>query len=274
MASRPSAERPIAFLLGKPLRSGSIIAEVIERVHHEWRTIIVHRPSEGMAIPETVFECGFIVQRGLNQGCLALASGLEQAGLRCVNRISATQTCHDRASVMSALAAVSIPVPETIIVPSWSDIVVLARGQPIVVKTLDGNAGRGVNVLLSPSGRLPTKEPFEGPFIAQHYVPHSSTVQKLYVAGNQTRGLLKSSPLLPESAHASIPFDVDVELQDLAERIAAAPNLDIFGADIVRGPLGPTVIDVNPFPGFRGVPDAGKLIADHILGLSQSRTRT
>ncbi len=268
MVSSRTHERPVAFLVGKPLRSGSILVDVIERLQHHWQTVIVHRPSDGTLIPEVIFESSLVIQRGLDRGELALAWRLEQAGVRCVNRISATQTCHDRAAVMSALAAARIPTPETVVVPAWSDVVLLGRGQPIAVKTLDGDAGRGVNVLLSPSGALPSEAPFEGPFVAQEYLPNSSTVQKLYVAGCSARGLLKSSPLVTESNNPSVPFEVDTELLDLAAQIAAALHLDIFGADIVRSPSGPTVIDVNPFPGFRGVADAGGIIADHILEIA------
>jgi ribosomal protein S6--L-glutamate ligase len=252
------------------LRSGSILAEVIERVHHHWETVAVHRPSKGGTIPDAVFESSLVVQRGLDQGGLALACELEDAGVHCINLIAATLTCHDRASVMRALAEADNLAPETSVVPTWIGLLALANGQPIVVKTLDGNAGRGVNVLISPSGILPTEAPFEGPFIAQHYLPNSSSVQKLYVAGNEVRGLLENSPLLPESIGASVPFDVGPELQDVATRIAQALHLDVFGADIIRGPEGPTVIDVNPFPGFRCIPDAGRLIANHSLSVSRS----
>ncbi len=155
MALGARHERHIAFLLGKPLRSGSILAEVIERVLHHWETLAIHRPSERGMLPDAVFESSIVVQRGLDEDGLALASKLENSGVRCINPIVATLACHDRLAVMRALAEADILVPETSIVPSWTEFLSLANGQPIVVKTLDGNAGRGVNVLISPSGILP-----------------------------------------------------------------------------------------------------------------------
>lgn len=172
---------------------------------------------------------------------------------------------------MSALADASVPVPETRIAESWVTLLAIAAGEPIVVKTLDGNAGRGVNVLISPGGVLPTHAPFPGPFIAQRYLPNSSTVQKLYIAGPHTSGLLKSSPLLDTSPDSFVPFKVDGDLNDLAARVAETLELDVFGIDVIRGPLGPTVFDVSPFPGFRGISHAGRRIAEHILAVSQSR---
>ncbi len=64
-------------------------------------------------------------------------------------------------------------------------------------------------------------------------------------------------------------FDVDADLRRLARRVGSALNLDIYGVDVVPGPDGPIVIDVNPFPGFRGVADAGTIIAGHILNVSR-----
>lgn len=148
-------------------------------------------------------------------------------------------------------------------------LLAIANARPVVVKTLDGNAGRGVNVLISPSGVLPADPPFRGPFNAQQYLPNSPTVQKQYVAGVRTSGLLTSSPLLDTSQDTFVPFKVDEELGDLAARVAEALHLDVFGIDVIRGPVGPTVIDVNPFPGFRGITHAGRRITEHILAVSR-----
>jgi ribosomal protein S6--L-glutamate ligase len=60
------------------------------------------------------------------------------------------------------------------------------------------------------------------------------------------------------------PFDVEKHLALLAIRTGDALGLDIFGVDVLFGDDGPVLIDVNPFPGFRGVTDAVRMIANHI----------
>lgn len=274
MQSHANSERSIAFLVGKPVRTGSILNEVIERLQHTWPTVVVHQPSRGKVMPRSVFAANLVVQRGLDRSCLALASSLEHVSIQCENPILASQICQDRAAVMAALHAAGLSVPKTVVAPTWDDILIRSNGGPTVIKTLDGDAGRNATVLLSPSGALPPHPPFAGPFIVQDYVPNSATVQKIYVAGKDVRGLLRGSPLVPESPelHTNMPFEADDELRDLATQVGSVLNLDIYGVDVIRRSDGPTVIDVNPFPGFRGIADAGKVIANHTLDISRRFT--
>lgn len=208
------------------------------------------------------------MQRGLGKDELAMTLPIETTGLRCVNRVLATAGCNDRARVMTTLARADIPVPESWVFPDWRGLLRHGNGRPLVVKTRDGNIGRSINILISTDGNLPQDPPFDGPYLAQAYLPDNPAVQKLYVVGKQARGLLKPSPIVskPETG-AAIPFDVDPDLLRLAARIGETLELDIFGADIRFGPDGPTVVDVNPFPGFRGIADADRLIAGHILSM-------
>lgn len=38
----------------------------------------------------------------------------------------------------------------------------------------------------------------------------------------------------------------------------------LLGVDVIATPAGPVVVDVNGFPGFRGIEDAPALVAAHI----------
>ncbi|MDQ4069776.1 MAG: hypothetical protein M3203_09965, partial [Actinomycetota bacterium] len=49
----------------------------------------------------------------------------------------------------------------------------------------------------------------------------------------------------------------------------AALGLEIFGVDLVVGGDGPVVVDVNGFPGFKGVPPAAAWIADHLRAVAR-----
>jgi hypothetical protein len=46
-------------------------------------------------------------------------------------------------------------------------------------------------------------------------------------------------------------------------------GLGLFGLDVIESDDGPFVVDVNYFPGYKGVPDAGALIADYIDAYAQ-----
>lgn len=48
-------------------------------------------------------------------------------------------------------------------------------------------------------------------------------------------------------------------------------GLDIYGLDLLETDNGPVIVDINDFPGFGGVPDAPRRVADYILQLAQDR---
>lgn len=270
MSDSSGSRSHITFLVGKPMARDSMIAGVIERAHHHWSTVTLHRPESNTPLPESIHQSDLIVQRGLNREQLNAISHLEKSGVRFINRISAAVDCADRWTLMSKLHAGGVPVPKTRLIESWTEVLNVAKGNATVIKTLDGALGRSAHVLMAQNGLLPSIEPFAGPFIVQDYVPGNPTVSKVYVAGKKMRGLEKKS-LVAEDLDDDfvVPFEVGNELQDISKLVAKVLSLDIFGVDYLEGPMGPTVIDVNPFPGFRGIPDASRIISRHVLDVFQ-----
>lgn len=268
MTVNPDNRSKVTFLVGKPLKSGSMLSGVVERLHHHWSTIAIHRPEAGVPLPDWVYDSDLVIQRGLSLGELEEARHLENTGVRCVNRISASITCTDRWTLLSHLREHGILVPHTQLVANWADVKTEASGNPVVIKARDAASGRGSGVLIAADGNLPPEEPFAGPFLLQEYLANNPTVSKVYVAGETMRGLVKAG-LTTEHSNGgeSVTFDVNDQLRELALDVAEALQLDIFNVDVLHGPLGSTVIDVNPFPGFRSIPDAHRLLADHLLNI-------
>lgn len=87
------------------------------------------------------------------------------------------------------------------------------------------------------------------------------------------RGLLKRWPAQQPSDKRGVPFEVDSDLANIAHLAGKALSLEIYGVDILHGPHGSTIIDVNPFPGFRGITDAAELIAGHIMATAEGYAR-
>jgi len=226
--------------------------------------ITVYKPVRGNQLPPLVFGSDLVVQRGLGADELESAIELELAGVRCINSPGATNAITDRAHIMSLLAAAALPVPKTAAANTWEEVIEIADERPTAVKGLDGSVGRGLHVHLAVDGRLPHRAPFSGPFIVQEYIPAHDTVRKLYVVGSHTRGLGKSVGTSRTARSPGVPIQIAPRLSDLARRAGAALGMEIFGVDILDGPNGPMIIDVNPFPGFRDVPDAARLIANHL----------
>jgi glutathione synthase/RimK-type ligase-like ATP-grasp enzyme len=63
--------------------------------------------------------------------------------------------------------------------------------------------------------------------------------------------------------------DLDARLRDIALKCGRACGLELWGVDVAMTPRGPYVIEVNDFPTYSAVPDAGAAIAQHVLALLQ-----
>ncbi len=185
-----------------------------------------------------------VVQRGLRGEVLAQLLTIESAGVRCCNSISATMATADRLSVASRLSNAGIAVPATRAAANWADVREAAAAGPVVVKSRDG------------------------PWVLQELVPGDGRVRKLYFAGNHLRTLLKPAATTELRHDAPEPIRPPAQLVDLAAGAGATLGLDIYNVDVIVGPDGPCVIDVNPFPGFRGIPGAADLVADHVRSLT------
>jgi ribosomal protein S6--L-glutamate ligase len=62
---------------------------------------------------------------------------------------------------------------------------------------------------------------------------------------------------------------VTSELRQLALNVGALFGLDLYGVDVVQTPEGWVGVDINDFPGFKGVPGAVDLIATFILRVAR-----
>ena len=60
------------------------------------------------------------------------------------------------------------------------------------------------------------------------------------------------------------PVPVTPEVRDIALRCGQAMGLSLYGLDVIESPDGPFVVDVNYFPGYKGVPGGAAAIAEHI----------
>ena len=99
--------------------------------------------------------------------------------------------------------------------------------------------------------------------LIQEFLEGTGEDLRLYVAGEQVFAIRK-----PFSATSySVPgrsCPVTSEERDLALRCGRAFGLGLFGLDLIETPRGPSVVDVNCFPGYKGAPNAAEAVADYI----------
>ncbi len=238
----------LAFLLGKPPKAASLFSDVFRKLEAAGLKVRLHLPHEAdTPLPEWLPEVALVAHRGLRLEVVQ-ALARHAAGLRCCNEPSAVLGVYDRDGLHRRLKRSGLPTPGSQRLESWPEA--LAFSPPLVVKAVSGWQGRGSGVAIFADDPLPLEAPFAGPYLLQDLVPGDGFDHKLYVAGERVFGLLKAAR--GGGVGRAQPFEPDAALSKLARDVGACLGLDIYGVDVVRGPQGPSIVDVNPFPGCQG----------------------
>ncbi len=204
---------------------------------------------------------------------LTLLEAAAAAGMTTVNDARSIRGVRDKALAAAIGRCGGLPMPPTYAVAQPELLrEVPAVEYPLVVKPADGSSGRGVHLVTSP-GRLEELLPElagGSMLIAQPYVPNPGTDIKVYAVGGELFATERCSPLHPDPAVRERRVPLSGEVAAIAAQVGAVYGLDLYGVDVLLGPDGPVVVDVNDFPSFRQVPDAAARVARAVLGLARA----
>jgi ribosomal protein S6--L-glutamate ligase len=204
----------------------------------------------------------------------------EAHGALVINTARATTSCLDRKLMAGRLSQAGLPFPETWSVPALNDFIASSKGHelpwPVIVKSRRSRRGDLVRVL-SASAELHNlaAEWGDEPVIVQRVVGHDGWDHKVWSIGCRLHVVRRSTAVGPHARGLDIPVDLAQlpdGIEDLAHAVGATFGLELFGVDMLISGDRPVIVDVNPFPGFRGVPDAGQAIAEHVVGLAAMAT--
>lgn len=213
---------------------------------------------------------------------LALAAVAEAAGARVVNPAGATRAVVDKAFALARLAAVGVPVPETHLWQPGPPSVRGPEGDGWVSKPVLGWHGHGVRLhdtaaaALAPDGpaaTVPGALADDGTRLLQRRVGGAEPDVKVYVAGEQVFAAEKAFDADSFTRDAHVPVALDAATVDVVRAAGSAFGLRLFGVDLRRGPAGAVVIDVNPFPGYRGFPAAAAALAAEVAPVLSGAVR-
>ncbi len=249
----------LAFVFGVEPSSASLVPEVLARLERLGATTSAQVVGEAIDI-DSLARADVVVPRALALDQLARLRPLEDLGVRCCNRVAASQAARDKVLGARLLAEAGVPVPATRVVIDWAGVEAEATRGPVVVKPVQGSRGKGV-VFLPPTPQQPS---WPGPYLVQDRVDHEGEDRKVYVAGERIAGVLRRWPPSSLLEKRGQPFEPDDEERRVALAAGAALGLEIYGVDLVVGADGPLVVDVNGFPGFKGVPSAAAWVAEHL----------
>ncbi|MEV7466797.1 hypothetical protein AB0O20_09855 [Streptomyces kronopolitis] len=210
---------------------------------------------------------------------LTLLEAAASAGLTTVNDVRAIRGVRDKALAAVIARDAGLPVPVTYAAARAEEFAQIPAAQfPLVVKPADGSSGRAVRLVAGPERlREPAAPGAAAPdggglLIAQPYVPNSGTDLKVYGVAGELYATERCSPLHPAHAVRERQVPLTAEVARIAARIGEVFGLDLYGVDILLGPDGPVVVDINDFPSFRQVPDAVARVSAAVLELARRGT--
>ena len=205
------------------------------------------------------------VLRKLSGLSLSLAGALHELGATIVNRYPATAAIHDKIVTAGVLQRARVPVPATYTSAEPTDLAPLLEAGPLIVKPYDGAGGHHVRVVRDPAdlGSLPRER--RQPVFAQRYHAPQGPDLKLYVIGERVFAVKKPFPRTTVAEKSGEPFVPGPELCRIALACGAAFGIELYGVDVIESEGGFYVVDVGSLPGYRGVPDAPRLLAEYLV---------
>jgi ribosomal protein S6--L-glutamate ligase len=269
----------LCFLVEEPYRYDGMPLDVVHRLtawgHHVdvvWPGRSLLRLSDGI---QAGTHDAWVLKTVSGGPGLSLLEAAAAVGLTTVNDVRSIRPVRDKTLAAVIAARHGLPVPTTYTALHREDLAEIPAAEfPLVVKPADGSSGRAVQLvsapeqLLAPAGGDGGQG--AGPFVAQPYIPNPGHDLKAYCVAGEVHATVRRSPLHPEQSVTEGEAALSAEVAWLVQQVGAVYGLDLFGVDIVLGPDGPVIVDVNDFPSFRGVPDAVDRVSRAVLRLARA----
>lgn len=260
----------IAFLLERhpPSRKSPILPELVALLG-EWgaQVDVIYPEEQCTPLASLAPRHDLYVLKSGTELALSMAGALHAAGAALVNPYPVAAALRDKVVATRRLEAAGLPVPATWTAARPGQLAPLLEGGPLVVKPYRGSQGRGVRVVtraaeLDDGGG-------DGPVFAQRWHRPDGRDRKIYVVRGQVFGVMRRWPAETYEDKLGEPFTVGPELREIALRCGRAFGIELFGVDVVVSDGRPWVVDMQGFPGFKGVPDAALRLADYVYAAAQ-----
>lgn len=251
-------------------RKSPIMPEVIERLRSRGAVVDVLYPDETLTeLSRLRVEHDLYVLKSGTDRALSVAGALHAQGASILNPYPTAAALRDKVVATRVLQAASVPVPETWLASSPAELVPLLADGPLVVKPYRGSQGRGVQVVRDAS-ELELVSHQDGLVFAQRFHAPDGPDCKLYCISGRVLGVRRVWPPKTYEDKLGRPLQVSKELEEIALRCGEAFDVSLYGVDVVMSEGSPWVVDMQAFPGFKGVPDAAALLSDAILQVARN----
>jgi ribosomal protein S6--L-glutamate ligase len=187
-----------------------------------------------------------------------VAQTAERAGSLVVNPPAATAAALDRAATADALDRAGVPTPRTWSVPALRHLAAdgAALPWPLVVKSRTSSRRDLVRLVTSRTELLELLPEWgDEPVVAQEFAANDGFDIKVWVIGADLSAARRRSALESTDKSSDELLDTAFLPEDwtrVAREAGGALGLQLYGVDLLITGGRPVVVDVNPFPGFRG----------------------
>lgn len=275
----------ICFLMEPPRSSTSVTYEVLNGLKASGANVEVVTERSGLIDLENFkFDYDLYLFKSHSPLAESLAAAAHYRGARLLNEYPATMKVRDKVLTCTLLLQAGIPTPRTFITDSIETLRPIAQEMPVVVKPYRGRRGMGIEICLNEAdfdalvkrraADVSNNDDDGGEdgsalgdrlIFAQEYEEHEPYDYKAYAIGDYVHAIKRIFPAKTKEEKLGTPVGDDPELVDLVRRCGKLFGLQLYGVDLVKTPKGYSVIEVNCFPGYKGVPQGGERISQFIL---------
>lgn len=208
---------------------------------------------------------------------------LERQGFYMVNPPTAIEHCVDKYDVLALLEDVGVPIPRTLATESVNEAIKAFHelGGDVVVKPIFGSRGQGatrVNDIDIADTIFKAITFHHGVIYMQEFVEHGFSDIRAFVLGDQVISSMRrvAQGWKTNYSRGAKPSHAEItdELKELAIKATKTLGCKVAGVDILEGPNGPRIVDVNSQPGWKGLQAVAKVnIADEIINFMLSEIK-
>ena len=249
----------------KATKSGSVMQETIGILESRGVTVESIYPEDAFIdVARVDADCDLYLLKSGTETALSFAGLLHAAGAKILNPYPTVVAMRDKIISTKLLQAAGVPLPETWFASKPGQLAGLLKEGPIVVKPFwAASQGRGVQIVKN-EDELANVTDEDGVIFAQRYHQPDGRDHKLYVIGDQVFGVRRVWPPKTLEDKLGEPFDAPDEMREIALGCGRAFGVGLYGVDLITSGGKPYIVDINTFPGFKGVPNAARLLAERI----------
>jgi len=187
---------------------------------------------------------------------------LERQGFLVINPAEAIEHCVDKYDILAILEDNGVPVPRTVATESVNEALkaFAELGGDVIVKPIFGSRGIGATRVVDAEIAQTVFKAItfhHGVIYLQEFVPHGYSDIRAFVVDDHViaamRRVSESWKTNYSQGARPAPLELDSTLEALAVKAAKAVGCKIAGVDILEGPNGPMIVDVNSQPGWKGL---------------------